>query len=198
MAGEPQVEIGRTILMPVHIEGAPERSPRRLVSVRGDWHLWIYCCDWSLTLNGIQQRVGHRDDVAGPLDLGEDTGVPLTDLGPARMAGWQQRERLTHQARRCFRQRRHAFRRRVSQHGHRSLVGDAGRLEHVRRRLERTAARREQVLGALAVQRHPHGARDARVDRLADQVVPDENFGPGADEEISGDALGDPGAQVPG
>ncbi len=57
---------------------------------------------------------------------------------------------------------------------------------------------REQVLGALPVQRHPHGARDAGIDRLADQVVTDRDLLPGADEEIGGDALGDPAAQLPG
>jgi len=59
-------------------------------------------------------------------------------------------------------------------------------------------AGREQVLGALPVQRHPHCARDARMDRLADQVVTDRDLLPGTDEEIRGDAIGDPCAQLSG
>jgi len=23
-------------------------AARRLITVRGDWHLWIYCCDWAV------------------------------------------------------------------------------------------------------------------------------------------------------
>jgi len=76
--GEPQVEIGRTILLPVHIEGVPERSPRRLASVRGDWHLWIYCCDWSLTLNGIQLAHNESDDITMNRALGMLNGQILT------------------------------------------------------------------------------------------------------------------------
>lgn len=52
--GEPQVQVSGPYLRRVFIEGAPERSLRRSAFVRGDWHLWIYCCRWSLTLEGIQ------------------------------------------------------------------------------------------------------------------------------------------------
>ncbi|HEX8341242.1 MAG TPA: hypothetical protein VF624_10060 [Tepidisphaeraceae bacterium] len=24
------------------------RHPRRVVAIRGDWHLWIYCCSWQI------------------------------------------------------------------------------------------------------------------------------------------------------
>ena len=33
----------------------PRPSPRlknRLVTIHGDWHLWIYCCDWQVFANG--------------------------------------------------------------------------------------------------------------------------------------------------
>jgi hypothetical protein len=29
------------------------RYARRLVTLRGSWHLWIYCCNWQITLNGV-------------------------------------------------------------------------------------------------------------------------------------------------
>jgi len=40
--GEPHLEITQTKLP----------STRRRVTVRGDWHLWIYCCDWHVFANG--------------------------------------------------------------------------------------------------------------------------------------------------
>ena len=51
--GEPHLEIQEP--RPAR-EGAPEhvrRSlSRRQVSVRGEFHLWIYCCRWSVITNG--------------------------------------------------------------------------------------------------------------------------------------------------
>lgn len=29
---------------------------RRLVTVQGDWHLWLYCCDWFLFAHGERVR----------------------------------------------------------------------------------------------------------------------------------------------
>jgi hypothetical protein len=52
--GEPHVEISEVGLMPVEIEGVPERALGRRSAVHGDWHLWIYQCEWSLTLKDIQ------------------------------------------------------------------------------------------------------------------------------------------------
>ena len=50
--GEPRVEISETHLSRVLIEGAPPEAMRRYAFVKGQWHLWIYCCRWSLALNG--------------------------------------------------------------------------------------------------------------------------------------------------
>ncbi|MDQ0564127.1 hypothetical protein QO004_005945 [Rhizobium mesoamericanum] len=30
----------------------PIGSKRRRIRIRGDWHLWIYCCSWQITANG--------------------------------------------------------------------------------------------------------------------------------------------------
>lgn len=35
----------------------------KLMTVRGDWHLWIYCCHWSLSLQGIELSHCESDDV---------------------------------------------------------------------------------------------------------------------------------------
>jgi hypothetical protein len=51
--GEPHVEVSPARIMPLHIDGAPARAMRRSAHVRGDWHLWIYQCAWTLALSGI-------------------------------------------------------------------------------------------------------------------------------------------------
>jgi hypothetical protein len=45
---------------------SPEASPRvkaslalRTVTVRGDWHLWIYCCKWEIHYKG--KRLAHSE-----------------------------------------------------------------------------------------------------------------------------------------
>jgi hypothetical protein len=76
--GQPRVEISGPELMRVHIEGAPERSPRRSAFVCGDWHLWIYCCRWMLTLNGIQLAEDESDDITMDRALGVLNGQILT------------------------------------------------------------------------------------------------------------------------
>jgi hypothetical protein len=52
--GEPTVEIGEPKLLPVHIDGAPAISMQRTAHVRGQWHLWITYCRWTVTLDGTQ------------------------------------------------------------------------------------------------------------------------------------------------
>jgi hypothetical protein len=51
--GQPELVIREPTQAPL---GAPAkmkaRCARRLVTVTGDWHLWIYCCNWRITLNG--------------------------------------------------------------------------------------------------------------------------------------------------
>jgi len=76
--GEPGVEIGKPLLMRVHIEGAPERSPRRLAAVHGEWHLRVYCCQWLLTLDGVQLAHEESDDITMNRALGVLNGQILT------------------------------------------------------------------------------------------------------------------------
>lgn len=48
--GEPHVDARKPWLFPVSIKGAPDKALQRRAVVHGDWHLWIYCCEWSLLL----------------------------------------------------------------------------------------------------------------------------------------------------
>jgi hypothetical protein len=61
--GDPHVDVHKPLLLPVSIEGAPAKALRRLAFVHGEWHLWIYCCEWSLLLEDIQLAHDESDDV---------------------------------------------------------------------------------------------------------------------------------------
>lgn len=76
--GEPRVQISKPKAMPVHIEGAPGRSLQRSAFVHGDWHLWIYCCRWSLTLEGTQLAHDESDAITMSRALGVLNGQILT------------------------------------------------------------------------------------------------------------------------
>lgn len=78
--GEPQVEIREPEPGPVRIEGAPERSLRRLAQVHGDWQLWIYCCQWSLSLHGTQIAYDESGDLTMNRALGVLNGQILTGV----------------------------------------------------------------------------------------------------------------------
>src|SRR5437879_1605092 len=47
--GAPRQEIGR--VTPRDPED-PTSHSRRLLTIRGEWHLWIYCCGWRITQDG--------------------------------------------------------------------------------------------------------------------------------------------------
>jgi hypothetical protein len=61
--GQPHVEVGKPLMLPVAIAGAPAKTPRRLASVHGEWHLWIYCCEWSLQLENAELAHSESDDI---------------------------------------------------------------------------------------------------------------------------------------
>lgn len=51
--------------------GALTREERRRVWVRGQWHLWIYCCDWQVVTGN--KRIGHsnlKGSSKKPIDRG--------------------------------------------------------------------------------------------------------------------------------
>ncbi|MGN6578983.1 MAG: hypothetical protein ACTHJ1_03235 [Bordetella sp.] len=53
--GQPELRIREPKTFPSSSslsEKAKESFARRLVTVTGQWHLWIYCCNWSIILHG--------------------------------------------------------------------------------------------------------------------------------------------------
>ena len=61
--GEPELQVREPKPRKVHIEGAPEKTLQRSSFVTGQWHLWIYCCQWSLMLGDAQLAHCESDDV---------------------------------------------------------------------------------------------------------------------------------------
>jgi len=58
--GQPDLEVREPLAAsPDTQERVQERLASRRVSVRGRWHLWIYCCNWSITLRGTE--VAHSE-----------------------------------------------------------------------------------------------------------------------------------------
>jgi hypothetical protein len=78
--GEPFVEIRRPAPMPVFIEGAPGKTLQRDAYIHGQWHLWIYCCDWQLTLNSVLLAHSESDDITMNRALGVLNGQALTGV----------------------------------------------------------------------------------------------------------------------
>jgi hypothetical protein len=63
--GDPQVRIDEKLLEKTY-HNMPYKT--RLVTVRGAWHLWIYCCDWRILLNN--QRVCHSESPVSQIQEG--------------------------------------------------------------------------------------------------------------------------------
>jgi len=61
--GAPEVHVGDTKLRKTNIDGAPEKTPQRISYVDGQWHLWIYCCEWLLALDGTLLAHDESGDV---------------------------------------------------------------------------------------------------------------------------------------
>ena len=55
--GEPHLEVWEPI------PGSQSRALRRpSVAVQGDWHLWVYCCEWTITEGGLQLAHSESED----------------------------------------------------------------------------------------------------------------------------------------
>jgi hypothetical protein len=52
--GKPKLKVLKKVFMPGKNSGFT--YPRRLAHVHGEWHLWIYCCDWVIRQDG--RKVG--------------------------------------------------------------------------------------------------------------------------------------------
>jgi hypothetical protein len=57
--GEPSVEISDVQALPARIAGERLQVPRRSAYVHGEWHLWIYCCEW--TLSWRDRQIAHSE-----------------------------------------------------------------------------------------------------------------------------------------
>jgi hypothetical protein len=49
--GEPHLHVTTVQRRHTYLADAPAETEQRGAWVRGQWHLWIYCCRWSLTLH---------------------------------------------------------------------------------------------------------------------------------------------------
>jgi hypothetical protein len=82
--GEPQVDVREPLMLPVPIAGAPTKALQRYAFVHGVWHLWIYCCEWSLLLEDVQLAHNESDDITMDQALGVLNGQVLqaVDIEP--------------------------------------------------------------------------------------------------------------------
>ncbi|WP_341315685.1 hypothetical protein WN982_10850 [Paraburkholderia sp. IMGN_8] len=65
--GQPALQIREPrFASPDASEQVQELLGRRHVSVTGSWHLWIYCCNWSIALSGkeVVHNESPTDDIA--------------------------------------------------------------------------------------------------------------------------------------
>lgn len=62
--GEASVEVGESRLRRWRPrQGDPEMFMGRSAHVHGEWHLWIYCCLWSLSVEGRELAHCESDDI---------------------------------------------------------------------------------------------------------------------------------------
>ena len=79
--GEPELRIEEPRPWNAHTSGGDRhRTMRRLASVYGEWHLWIYCCEWTLEADGIELAWCESDDVTIERALGVLNGQALTQV----------------------------------------------------------------------------------------------------------------------
>jgi hypothetical protein len=78
--GQPEVVIHEPRMRHILIEGAPPEALQRFTYVRGQWHLWIYCCQWSLTLDGAPLADDESDDQTMNRALGALNGQAVTGV----------------------------------------------------------------------------------------------------------------------
>lgn len=57
--GAPRVEISDVQALRKPIAGETLEVPSRSAYVHGEWHLWIYCCEWSLAWR--DREIGHSE-----------------------------------------------------------------------------------------------------------------------------------------
>src|SRR5690242_20553106 len=78
--GEPRLEIGT-------IRQVGERPPRRTVAVRGAWHLWVYCCEWSIRLDGLTLATSASSERKADMAIAHLDGQALARVSVAPDGG---------------------------------------------------------------------------------------------------------------
>ena len=79
--GEPVLSVGTPRERPVFLgESLPPRLLCRDSYVRGTWHLWIYCCEWSLTVGRVEMAHSESDDTTMARSLGVLNGQALAQV----------------------------------------------------------------------------------------------------------------------
>jgi hypothetical protein len=85
--GEPQLTVREPCEQLVFIDGAPPRALLRTTWVRGPWHLWIYCCEWSLALGAALLAHNESSDAAIGRALRVLNGQALTAVAVSAVDG---------------------------------------------------------------------------------------------------------------
>jgi len=85
--GSPHVISHKVNEFPFRVDGEALRVPRRLTYAKGDWHLWIYCCNWSLTWRGRQlaESESSKSDIDAALTI--VNGQALTSVSTGEDGG---------------------------------------------------------------------------------------------------------------
>jgi hypothetical protein len=78
--GEPLLRIAEPRMRPVFIESAPAQMMTRDAYVRGQWHLWIYCCVWSLSFGSVRLTHCESEDVSIARGLSVLNGQALSGV----------------------------------------------------------------------------------------------------------------------
>jgi hypothetical protein len=79
--GDPQLSIGQPRIRTVEVAaGSRRKVPTRDVTVHGSWHLWIYCCEWSLSLDGAELAHCESNDATIARGLSILGGQALTEV----------------------------------------------------------------------------------------------------------------------
>ena len=76
--GAPSLEIEDVRELSAHVGAEFMRVPRRVAYVKGEWHLWIYMCDWSLSWRDREIAHSESEDLVIDRALGVLNGQSLT------------------------------------------------------------------------------------------------------------------------
>jgi len=96
--GDPSVVVGESRQRTVQLRGLDRELMIRSAVVRGEWHLWIYCCEWSLSVGGHPLAHSESDDVTMSRALSVLDGKECGPAGPPLTLKSRWAERAYHLA----------------------------------------------------------------------------------------------------